>query len=155
MLRGALMQLLMRRQGRREKRQMYCDAHSAFNYGDGGGNGRGCKGGNKENKKRERKTERTHRPHQRWCTSWTASRCRSGSPSCQRKCISPVRVEKENNTYFMGICFILKGDIERFELHCLPGLVLHSDWTCEPWQVCLWAHRAYQCPKTNHKELSV
>lgn len=24
---------------------MYYDAHSAFNEGDGGGNGRGCKGG--------------------------------------------------------------------------------------------------------------
>ncbi len=39
------MQLLMRRRGRREKRQMYYDAHSAFNDGDGGGNDRGCKGG--------------------------------------------------------------------------------------------------------------
>ena len=43
------MQLLMRRQGRREKRQMYYDAHSAFNEGDGGGNGTGCKGGGAEN----------------------------------------------------------------------------------------------------------
>lgn len=40
------MQLLMRRQGRREKRQMYYDAHSAFNDGDGGG-----KGGSREDKK--------------------------------------------------------------------------------------------------------
>lgn len=39
------MQLLMRRRGRREKRQMYCDALLAFNDGDGGGNSRGCKGG--------------------------------------------------------------------------------------------------------------
>lgn len=30
------MQLLMRRRGRREKRQMYHDAQSAFNDGDGG-----------------------------------------------------------------------------------------------------------------------
>lgn len=30
------MQLLMRRQGRRVKRQMYSDAHSAFNEGDRG-----------------------------------------------------------------------------------------------------------------------
>ncbi len=28
---------------------MYCDAHSAFNDGDGGGNGGGCRGGRKEN----------------------------------------------------------------------------------------------------------
>lgn len=49
------MQLLMRRRGRREKRQMYCDAYSAFNDGDGGGNGKGCKRGSKENKKREKK----------------------------------------------------------------------------------------------------
>lgn len=39
------MQLLMRRGTRREKRQMYYDAHSAFNVGDGGGKGRRCKGG--------------------------------------------------------------------------------------------------------------
>lgn len=30
------MQLLMRRQGRTEKSQMYCDAHSAFNENDEG-----------------------------------------------------------------------------------------------------------------------
>lgn len=36
------MQLLMRRQGRREKSQMYYDAHSAFNEGEGGSGGRGC-----------------------------------------------------------------------------------------------------------------
>ena len=38
------MQLLMRRQGRTEKRQMYYGAHSAFNEGDGGGTVEDVKG---------------------------------------------------------------------------------------------------------------
>lgn len=42
------MQLLMRRQGRRQERQMYYDAHSAFNEGDVGGSNRGLRGRNKE-----------------------------------------------------------------------------------------------------------
>lgn len=47
------MQLLMRRRGRREKRQMYCDALLAFNDGDGGGNSRGCRGGGGTGGKKE------------------------------------------------------------------------------------------------------
>ena len=42
------MQLLMRRRGRREKRQMYCDAHSAFNGGDGEEMVEDAKGGSRE-----------------------------------------------------------------------------------------------------------
>lgn len=41
------MQLLMRRRGRRETRQMYSDAHSAFNGGEARGNGGGYKEGSR------------------------------------------------------------------------------------------------------------
>lgn len=40
-----------REERERERRQLYCDAHLAFNEGDGGGNGRGCKWGSSENQK--------------------------------------------------------------------------------------------------------
>lgn len=62
------MQLLMRRRGRIEKRQMYYDAHSAFNEGLGEATVEDTKG-RQGILNRGRKTERTHRPHQRWCTS--------------------------------------------------------------------------------------
>lgn len=51
------MQLLMRRRGRREKRQMYCDALLAFNDVDGGKQqrlqGRGARGWGKKEKRKQ------------------------------------------------------------------------------------------------------
>lgn len=53
--------------------------------------------------------------------------------------------------YFEGEMELLSKHYMKYSCHCLPGLVLHSGWRCEPLQVCLLAHTAYRCPENNHK----